>query len=100
MMNTESVSWTVATGAPNVWVRALTYATFGKRCGRAWAERLLKDLKRLNGPVPADEFQRLFRTGEPRGHGFRRFSLSRMLMVSQIAVAHHSYERSPLVDDR
>ena len=26
------------------------------------------------------------RTGEGRGHGFRRFSLSRMLMVSQIAI--------------
>jgi hypothetical protein len=43
----------------NLWTKALTYATFGDRCGKEWIERLLRDFREAHEPVPAELFGRL-----------------------------------------
>ncbi len=37
--------------APDLWVRALTYATFGERCDPTWAKRLLAELEHSQDPL-------------------------------------------------
>ena len=45
--------------ARNIWVRALTWVTFPRRCDRRWVAILQADLRRLNRPLPVGEFKRL-----------------------------------------
>jgi hypothetical protein len=43
------------------WTRVLTYLHFGKRCDKAWADDLFRDLADLPKPIPADRYTRLLR---------------------------------------
>src|SRR5262249_26901014 len=43
----------------NVWIRALTCVTFPDQCGKEWTERLLRDLRESQQPMPDKLFARL-----------------------------------------
>jgi hypothetical protein len=43
----------------NVWTRALICATFAGQCGKEWTERLFRDLRELQQPLPEKQFARL-----------------------------------------
>ena len=43
----------------NVWTRAMTCATFPRKCGTEWTERLYRDLREAQQPLPDKQFARL-----------------------------------------
>lgn len=68
-------------GAPNIWVRTLAYATFPERCDRAWAAGLMKDLRRLNNPLPPEEFKHLLRQLDDGKFAVRERAAAELLCV-------------------
>jgi hypothetical protein len=85
----EAVAFSAEELAPllrseNLWTKALTYATFGDRCGEEWKARLLHDFREAHEQLPAELFGRLVKglddddfaarekaTGELRRYGER-----------------------------
>ncbi len=43
----------------NLWTKALTYASFGDRCGKEWTEQFLHDFREAHAPIPVALFKRL-----------------------------------------
>jgi len=43
----------------DIWRRVLTYVTFPNQCGKEWTDRLLRDLRAAQQPLPEQRFARL-----------------------------------------